>query len=155
MQYNIYFINYNLNYLFPIISYSAYFSVCVRMCAGACIFHRYIEAYKNATRDKEVGRKVGEFDDLLKTVTQLTGQNMSSVTNLFILYHTLATETSMGLPVPIWSQDMFPDGSLLKAALLQYDLLNYNDQLLRYAAGKDRKKILRRESTGILYMYIC
>lgn len=74
----------------------------------------------------------------METMTQQTGKNMTNIHDLFLLYQTFATEVSLGLQLPNWTADVFPDGKLLDAALLQYDIFNYNNKLLQYSAGKFR-----------------
>ncbi|XP_026824199.1 venom acid phosphatase Acph-1 [Ooceraea biroi] len=92
----------------------------------------YIEAVNNLSDDPTVKMKVNEYSDLMKEMSQRTGKNMTTISNLFILYHTLITQVSLNLDLPDWAYDALRDGKLLKAALLQYDLFNYNDQLIQY-----------------------
>jgi len=79
----------------------------------------------------------------MTTLSKYTGENMTTLASLFTLYHTLAVETSLKLPLPEWTENVFPDGELLEATLLQYDLFSYNNKLIQYNAGKFKKRKLQ------------
>ncbi|XP_032676117.1 venom acid phosphatase Acph-1-like [Odontomachus brunneus] len=76
-----------------------------------------------------------QFDDLKEEMTKYTGKNITSLTGLFGLYHTLYTEYYLGLPLPEWTQKVFPYGRLYDASILQYNMLSYNDELTKLNGG--------------------
>lgn len=72
-----------------------------------------------------IKKKIAKFADLMKKVSIYTGQNMTTINDLFNIYMTLATESNLGLFLPKWTQDLFPNGALLNATILQYDLYSH------------------------------
>ncbi|KMQ84722.1 venom acid phosphatase acph-1-like protein [Lasius niger] len=73
----------------------------------------------------EIKTKVAEFADLMKEVSNYTGNNIKTTFNLFFVYNTLVAETYYGLRLPQWTQGIFPNGKLLDATLFQFDLFSY------------------------------
>ncbi|XP_071573276.1 venom acid phosphatase Acph-1-like [Temnothorax nylanderi] len=94
----------------------------------------YVEAYKNLLQSPEVKKKIGEFNNLMEIASNYTGRNITNLTGLVLLYSTLYAQSLMELPLPQWTQDIFPDGKLFDAALLFLDLLSY-DQLNNLNGG--------------------
>ncbi|XP_036141774.1 venom acid phosphatase Acph-1 isoform X2 [Monomorium pharaonis] len=83
--------------------------------------------YENQLQSPEVKKKIEEFNDLMADVSKHTGKNITSVRDLALIYHTLYIESFMGLPLPKWTKNIFPNGTLLNAVYLDYELFNYNE----------------------------
>lgn len=89
-------------------------------------FNRYVKVYNDLLQSSEVKKKIGKFKNLMETVSKYTGHNITNIKDLGALYNTLYVESSMGLRLPEWTKGMFPDGELLNATLLNYELFSYN-----------------------------
>ncbi|KAG5305677.1 ACPH1 phosphatase, partial [Acromyrmex insinuator] len=94
----------------------------------------YHDTYKNVIQNAEVRKKIDQYDNLMKMTSKYTGTNITNLLDLARLYGVLHSELSMGLTLPNWTQNIFPDGELLNATLLLFDLLSY-DQLNNLNGG--------------------
>jgi len=79
-------------------------------------------------------KKTEEFDDFMKIMSNYTGYNITDFMGLISLYRILEAESSMGLSLPEWTQDIFPNGKLADAMLSFYSELGY-DKLTNLNAG--------------------
>lgn len=98
--------------------------------------NRYTEAYINILKSEVVKKKIGKFNDTMVNLSKFVGRNMTTIYDLFVLYHILKIQASMNLSLPEWSHDVFPYGKLQDATVLQYQLYNYNNELIRLNGGK-------------------
>ncbi|XP_018349039.1 PREDICTED: venom acid phosphatase Acph-1-like [Trachymyrmex septentrionalis] len=94
----------------------------------------YNDIYKKVIQNAEVKEKIEQFDNLMKITSKYTGTNVTNLLDLVHLYSVLRVESSMGLTLPEWTQDIFPNGKLLNATLLFFNLLSY-DQLNNLNGG--------------------
>lgn len=76
----------------------------------------------------------------MKEVSKHTGYNITDLKGLEYLYSTLYTESSLGLHLPEWTQDIFPDGKLSDADFLFFELLSH-DQLKNLYGGMFKSHI--------------
>lgn len=87
---------------------------------------KYIRLYYDMLQNNEIiKKKVAEFASVMKRVSIYTGRNITTMFDLFLIHETLETETALGLRLPEWTQSFFPNGAIMDATLLQYDLLSY------------------------------
>jgi len=82
-----------------------------------------------------------KYDDLLKMTSYYTGLNITDFLGLYALYRTLAAETAMGLSLPEWTRDIFPNGKLTDAVITYYSLLDDDDRLTNLNSGMFKQKI--------------
>ncbi|KAG5332020.1 ACPH1 phosphatase, partial [Acromyrmex charruanus] len=104
----------------------------------------YHDTYKNVIQNAEVKKKIEQYDNLMEITSKYTGTNITNLLDLARLYGVLHSELSMGLTLPNWTQNIFPDGELLNATLLLFDLLSY-DQLNNLNGGiliNDMNKVI-------------
>lgn len=97
-------------------------------------FNRYLKVYNDLQRSPEVKEKIREFNNLMEITSKYTGHNITNILGLGALYNTLYAQSLMGLRLPEWTQGIFPDGELLNATLLFFDLFSY-DQLNNLNGG--------------------
>ncbi|XP_011136759.1 venom acid phosphatase Acph-1 isoform X2 [Harpegnathos saltator] len=95
----------------------------------------YSQAYIKVLKSEEVVKQIAKFDDLMKQLSRPVGRNITGLYDLYTLYHILSIQVAMNLSLPDWSRSIFPNGRLFSAAMLQYRLYNYNDQLIRLNGG--------------------
>lgn len=84
--------------------------------------------------------KVMQFDDFNEKMTKYTGKNITGLMDLFILYQNLYTEYYLSLPLPKWTREIFPYGRLYDAAISQYNMFSYNNELTKLNGGKFKLK---------------
>lgn len=99
-------------------------------------FRRFINEYERVLNSSEVKQKMSEFKDMMNDLTKLTGKKFETLIDIFGLYHTLAAESSMGLPLPEWAYNYFPYGKLLDGVVAFYNTYSHNTLLKRLLAGK-------------------
>ncbi|KYM86562.1 Venom acid phosphatase Acph-1 [Atta colombica] len=84
----------------------------------------YQDVFKNVIQNAEVKKEIEQFDNLMDITSKYAGTNITTLLDLVRLYSVLRTESSMGLTLPKWTQDIFPNGKLLNATLLMFNLLS-------------------------------
>ena len=99
-----------------------------------CIFNRYQDVFRNVIQNAEVKKEIKQFDNLMHITSKYAGTNITNLLDLVRLYSVLHIESSMGLTLPKWTQDMYPNGKLLNATLLMFNLLSH-DQLNNLNGG--------------------
>ncbi|KAL6434819.1 hypothetical protein ACFW04_005184 [Cataglyphis niger] len=83
-------------------------------------------SYQNMLQnDLTVKTKVAKFDNLMKQLSIYTGKNITTLFDIFLLYGTLTAQSAYGLCLPEWTHNIFPNGELLDAFLLQLNLFSY------------------------------
>ncbi|XP_025262794.1 venom acid phosphatase Acph-1-like isoform X2 [Camponotus floridanus] len=86
----------------------------------------YLQLYNDMLQNNvAIKKKVAEFADLMKKVSIYTGKNMTTIYDLYSIYQTLEAEAAFGLRLPEWTQSLFPNGALMNATILHYDLFSY------------------------------
>jgi len=95
---------------------------------------------RDLLKSQKVQKKIEKFDDLMKMTSKYTGHNITNFKGLTALYSTLEAESAMGLSLPQWTQNIFPNGKLTDAIVLFYSILGY-DQLTNLNAGMFKQKI--------------
>lgn len=114
------------------------FYILLNILFSAC-FARYQEKMSELKETPELVKQMKQFEDLAEELTKYTGKNITEPMDFFLLYHTLATQQSLGLSLPEWTRDMFPNGRLYDAAIFYYKLSSYNE-LNRLNGGKFESK---------------
>ncbi|XP_071649114.1 prostatic acid phosphatase [Temnothorax longispinosus] len=124
---------------------------------------RYTQLRSSANDLPEV-RKVHEDNkQLFAELSNFTGMPITNVDDVSSLYATLSAEEQMGLALPEWMKDYYPD-KLIPLALFELQLNTYNDEFRRLKGGPMLKKITdemlaRKEGTQRpkrrkMFMYI-
>ncbi|XP_071564813.1 prostatic acid phosphatase isoform X1 [Temnothorax nylanderi] len=123
---------------------------------------RYTQLRSSANDLPEV-RKVHEDNkQLFAELSNFTGMPITTVDDVSSLYATLSAEEQMGLALPEWMKDYYPD-KLIPLALFELQLNTYNDEFRRLKGGPMLKKITdemlaRKEGTQPkrrkMFMYI-
>lgn len=80
-------------------------------------------------------QRVKKFESLMKNLTRLTGKTIKTTRDIYFLYHALMAQSHSNLTLPEWTESYFPDGELLNATLIEYDVMSFNDQLKRLNGG--------------------
>lgn len=104
---------------------------------------RFTKAFAKMLQTQSAMAEIRKFNGLMQEMSRYTGANYTDMDSLFLLYHTFATQSSLGLRLPEWTYNVFPQGKLLDALILDYKLYSYNDELARLNGGKPGSKIDR------------
>lgn len=105
---------------------------------------RYIDELERVKSLPEVVSMVDEYRPLMSYLTNHTGELINDTDDMWILYHNLVSEQAVGLELPEWTQEVFPDGELRDATILEYDIFSYNDLLKRINGGTDSDHFMQR-----------
>ncbi|KAL0129356.1 hypothetical protein PUN28_004216 [Cardiocondyla obscurior] len=124
---------------------------------------RYTQLRSSVYDLPEVRKMHDDNKQLFAELTNVTGMPISTIDDVSSLYATLAAEDYMGLDLPKWTNDYYPD-KLLELTLFELQLNTFNDQFRRLKGGSMLKKITdemlaKREGTlnpkkRKMYMYI-
>lgn len=72
----------------------------------------------------------------MKNLTILTGEEMTTTTDLWQLYHKLSAMQTRNQILPSWAADYFPNGLLLNATYAEYEALKFTDWMRKIHGGK-------------------
>lgn len=61
---------------------------------------------------------------------------MNAAVAMYLLYSTLEAETYMNLTIPPWTKNVYPAGDLLKGTLLEFKIMNYDQNMMKRIGGK-------------------
>lgn len=86
----------------------------------------------------EVKRIEAGFNDLKIQLSLWTGKEIKSLQDVNLIWVTLETEKSMGLELPEWSENIYPQ--ILSAVVAYYKIMNYNLELRRLNGGNNKVK---------------
>ncbi|XP_057338078.1 venom acid phosphatase Acph-1-like isoform X2 [Microplitis mediator] len=95
---------------------------------------QYKEEFEKVTKSPEVQKEIDRFRPLMENLTVVTGKEISTAADLFLLSNGLVALAGTDRPIPKWSEGIFPEGLLLDASNLQYKLIFYNDNLKRLSS---------------------
>jgi len=99
-------------------------------------FFRFLKEYDRILNLPEIKKEMSRFKDIMSKLTELTGKNIEKPLDLYYLYNTFVTESSMNLTLPEWTHDYFPDGPLFDAIVLAYNIASYTSSIRKLYAGK-------------------
>ncbi|GAB1863159.1 Prostatic acid phosphatase [Camponotus japonicus] len=86
----------------------------------------YFQLYNDMLQNNVIIKKrIADFADVMKKVSIYTGKNITRIYDFYLIYQTLAAEAAFGLRLPKWTQSLFPNGALMNATVLQFDLFSY------------------------------
>lgn len=88
----------------------------------------------------KVKRKESEFDGFKKQLSTFTGKEIKSLHDIAHIWVTLETENFMGLQLPEWTRNIYPNGDILNAVIAFYKIMNYNAELRRLNGGIKKTK---------------
>ncbi|XP_025075238.1 LOW QUALITY PROTEIN: uncharacterized protein LOC105431612 [Pogonomyrmex barbatus] len=96
---------------------------------------QFLEEYNRILNSPEGREKLDQFKDLMNDLTKLTGMRVETIDDLFSLYQTFLSESSMGLLLPEWAYSYFPYGPLLDGMVAVYNINNFTPLSMRLNAG--------------------
>lgn len=106
----------------------------------------YLAEYNRVLESPEGKIGLSKFNNFMRQLTEWTGKNISTPLDMYYLYHTLMAEYSLGLPLPSWTRQIFPDGELLNGTVFAYDIASSTPTLKKLYAGP----YLRQVTTTML-----
>ncbi|XP_063978500.1 venom acid phosphatase Acph-1-like [Diachasmimorpha longicaudata] len=96
---------------------------------------RYKKELKSVEESPEVQLELSKYRDFMKDLTELTGKQMETAKDVEGLYNGLMALDSMGLPLPEWTEGIFPRGLLHEAATLNYRVVSWNKRMKTLNGG--------------------
>lgn len=90
----------------------------------------------------EYQQELGTHENFMRNLSISTGKDISTPLDMYFLYHALMAQSSMGLQLPEWTKNIFPEGLLLEGALFHYKRINYNKNMIRINGGMILRKII-------------
>lgn len=81
----------------------------------------------------EFSQRVSPFEEIIANIRKLTGKELRSIVDMWIMYHEFLAMKAKKEPIPEWAEDYMP--KLLDAAYLTYDLYQFNDWMKKMNGG--------------------
>ncbi|XP_014220480.1 venom acid phosphatase Acph-1-like [Trichogramma pretiosum] len=103
---------------------------------------RFVQELKAAESSAEFKKLLEPFQETMKNLTRLTGSQVSSSRDMFLLYHKFDAMRYMNETLEDWVYDYFPDGALLNGTYLEYKRLKFTDWLRKINGGALMRKVV-------------
>ncbi|OXU23470.1 hypothetical protein TSAR_015564 [Trichomalopsis sarcophagae] len=110
---------------------------------GTIHLPRYQIERRRVENEREIKEELGNLRPFMSELSDLTGNYINNTLDVKNIYDTLVSESFMNLTLPDWTKEMFPHGKLLEAALFDYDICSYDNNITRALVGKLMAKISR------------
>ncbi|XP_043473952.1 uncharacterized protein LOC122506046 [Leptopilina heterotoma] len=102
---------------------------------------KYKEMFSEIEKLEEVKEMFGEFKSLTRKLTELTGKDITTPTDVFSFYNLLICQKSMKLPIPNWAEELLANNEFLEAVEVLEKLRNYNDTMKKMNGGRLLKQM--------------
>ncbi|XP_043474697.1 venom acid phosphatase Acph-1-like [Leptopilina heterotoma] len=109
----------------------------------------FTDKYSQVQNMTEVKTKASEFDEFEKQLSIFTGKEIKSLHDVALIWVTLETENFMGLQLPEWTRNIYPNGDILDAVIEFYKIMNYNAKLRRLNGGMLVRKFIEDIETVV------
>lgn len=93
-------------------------------------------------RKTEIQKMTVQYQPLFEYLSQYTKRNISTPTDVALLYAALETMTDRNETLPSWAINVFPDGAMYNVTLLEYDLLSTTSLQKQFNGGTFLKEII-------------
>ncbi|KAL6416978.1 hypothetical protein ACFW04_013068 [Cataglyphis niger] len=103
---------------------------------------QFVDEYNRILNLSEIKKEISQFKNMMSKLTELTGKNIETALDLYYLYNTFVSESSMNLTLPKWAHDYFPDGSLFDGIVFAYKIYNFTPLTRRLSVGPMIRAIL-------------
>ncbi|XP_051168239.1 venom acid phosphatase Acph-1-like [Leptopilina boulardi] len=95
----------------------------------------YSEKYYQVLNMTEVKRYVAQFNVFMQYLSLWTGKKIESLLDVALISGTLDIERYMGLELPEWTKDVYPDGDMRIVVNAYYKIMNYDVEIRRRNGG--------------------
>ncbi|XP_015117647.1 venom acid phosphatase Acph-1 [Diachasma alloeum] len=96
---------------------------------------RYKKELKAVEESPEVQLELSKYKDFMEDLTALTEKPIKRAKDVEGLYNGLMALYSMGLPLPEWTEGIFPYGIMHDAATLNYRVVSWNRRMKMLNGG--------------------
>ncbi|XP_063978501.1 venom acid phosphatase Acph-1-like isoform X1 [Diachasmimorpha longicaudata] len=96
----------------------------------------YREEVEIVEQSPDVQEMISQHNELVKNLTQWTGRPIAKAKDFEDLYGYLSALAAMGLKLPDWTHDIFPDGEMLDLATLSFRVYSYTHRLKMLNGGR-------------------
>ncbi|XP_072756171.1 venom acid phosphatase Acph-1 isoform X2 [Anoplolepis gracilipes] len=102
----------------------------------------FISQVDQVLRSTEMQNKTAKYQVLFNYLSRYTSRNISTPTDVALLYAALETMADQNKTLPNWAIDVFPDGAMYNVTLLEYDLLSATPLQRQLNGGTLLKEII-------------
>lgn len=95
-----------------------------------------MEELKNLKQNIQVKEKLEKFEKLFRNLSNITGENVNNLSDLYKIYFTLEMEEKMNLKVPDWTKYILNNSQVMEAILFNFELMTYNNLMKKLSTGK-------------------
>ncbi|XP_051172442.1 venom acid phosphatase Acph-1-like [Leptopilina boulardi] len=99
------------------------------------ICSKYLQERENVIKSPELAPKIASFKNLMNNMTILTGINITDLEHLYSLYANFVALQRMNFVLPNWTHNIFPEGQLYDAMIMNLKVQNYNDLIKKIHGG--------------------
>ncbi|XP_070165743.1 venom acid phosphatase Acph-1 isoform X2 [Polyergus mexicanus] len=102
----------------------------------------FVSQMDQVLRRTETQKMIARYQPLFDHLSRYTRRNISTPTDVVLLYATLETMADQNKTLPNWALDVFPDGAMYNVILLEYDLLSTTPLQRQLNGGTLLKEII-------------
>ncbi|CAL1677646.1 unnamed protein product [Lasius platythorax] len=102
----------------------------------------FVSQMDQVLRRTETQKMTVRYQPLFDHLSRYTRRNISTPTDVALLYAALETMTDRNETLPNWAIDVFPDGAMYNITLLEYDLLSTTPLQRQLNGGTFLKEII-------------
>ncbi|XP_019699623.1 venom acid phosphatase Acph-1 isoform X2 [Harpegnathos saltator] len=84
----------------------------------------FISQMNQALETAEMREMISHYQNLFDYLSYYTKRNISTPSDVALLYASLETMADEDEKLPYWAMDVFPDGTMYNVTLLEYDILS-------------------------------
>lgn len=96
----------------------------------------YAKLYDEVQNSPEVLAEYSEYSETFSYISEHSGLNVTTFSDVYDLYFGLSTEEEYGLKLPNWTEKVWPD-IIDEISFQQYYIYTYTTALKKMAAGKN------------------
>ncbi|XP_043476904.1 venom acid phosphatase Acph-1-like [Leptopilina heterotoma] len=102
---------------------------------------RYLEELKNLKQTIQVKEKLQKFENLIQNLSNITGEKINNLSDLYKIHFTLEMEEKMNLKLPNWTKYVLNNTQVMEAILFNFELMTYNNLMKKLSTGSLINKI--------------
>ncbi|XP_033225869.1 uncharacterized protein LOC117178550 [Belonocnema kinseyi] len=81
-----------------------------------------------------------KLEGFMKKLSKWTGKKIDAALDMYLFYTTLEAQKFMNLTLPSWAQGIYPDGDLLTGSVLEFKIMNFDDEMKK----RNRSRLIKK-----------